>query len=595
MPASTTRTPSSPVSRIGEVYASNNGEKARAPRTGRAFGGWAPDDPWVDILPKLNSLVQFDLDMLTLDDFAVMRNHPQVNSSISTLTFMQHQSPWEIVCDDEKIRVACEDQMREIWTTLNRSMGQANWAGYSPGVLQWENDIDGKSVVLHKILDLRPNDCEVNWKEVKGAKQGDSIAPKFKIYDGIKQIGAPHPIPVENTFWYPILMENGNYYGRKLLQAAFTPWYFSILIHLYANRYHERFGEPIPVGRAPFDNQEDLTIPLGNGATAVMTAHEYMLSMMDRMRNRASIVLPSEGTHDSSGKFRYEYMLEFIDSQMRGADFDRYLNRLDEEITLALFTPVLLMRTADVGSYNLGTSHMQVYLWMMNAMNADRKQYIDRYILSPLVDYNYGIKAPRARIKFRQLGQQDAEVIKAIVTGMFNSGQAKANVKELGQIIGLTVEEVDQTLQTPAQQAQGQTPVVKKKVSANAAEVTEKAARLTANNLHESFSDTSDAPFWNYASIIKRIRERIKPQVEKIYRTKAWDSSLDFGYQAQVTACLRENEVQDPVQTGILYSSCIGEWAKVVLQQEAFPNAEAFILNFTEYATNLFEARINPQ
>ena len=61
-------------------------------------------------------------------------------------------------------------------------------------------------------------------------------------------------------------MENGNYYGRKLLNACFTPWYFSTLIHLFANRYYERFGEPIPIGRAPFD--EDVIGPDGQ-ATVV--------------------------------------------------------------------------------------------------------------------------------------------------------------------------------------------------------------------------------------------------------------------------------------------------------------------------------------
>jgi hypothetical protein len=52
---------------------------------------------------------------------------------------------------------------------------------------------------------------------------------------------------------------------------------------------------------------------------------------------------------------------------MRGADFERYMTRLDEEMSIGLFTPILLLRTADVGSYNLGQGHMQIYLWMLNA------------------------------------------------------------------------------------------------------------------------------------------------------------------------------------------------------------------------------------
>jgi hypothetical protein len=50
-------------------------------------------------------------------------------------------------------------------------------------------------------------------------------------------------------------MQNGDYYGKKLLRPAFTSWFFSMLVHLFANRYYERFGEPTPVGRAPFDDE----------------------------------------------------------------------------------------------------------------------------------------------------------------------------------------------------------------------------------------------------------------------------------------------------------------------------------------------------
>jgi hypothetical protein len=110
---------------------------------------------------------------------------------------------------------------------------------------------------------------------------------------------------------------------------------------------------------------------------------------------------------------------------MRGADFERYLTRIDEEISIGIFTPILLMRTADVGSYSLGQGHMQLYLWMLNAINDDRAQYINKYILSRMVDMNFSPKAPRAKIKFRKMGTNNSEMVKALIQELIRGNKAK--------------------------------------------------------------------------------------------------------------------------------------------------------------------------
>ena len=118
--------------------------------------------------------------------------------------------------------------------------------------------------IIDKFKDLPPEVCSVNWKSVDGwvpPNEPWRVPPKIKIYDGFKQFhygrtlgesGAggtgSWPIPVDNTLWYPLMMENGDFYGRKLLRPAFPAWFFSNLMHLFSNRYYERFGEPTPSG-----------------------------------------------------------------------------------------------------------------------------------------------------------------------------------------------------------------------------------------------------------------------------------------------------------------------------------------------------------
>jgi hypothetical protein len=509
----------------GKPIESSKFKKEAPPKTGPAYGQWG-GEPLSNFLRGIPgaSVTQFDLTQLTLQDFRNMRAHPSVNTALSVLSFMQHQSEWKIDHPDKKVRDMCTEQLTNVWTQLNRSMAQANWAGYSPTALEWENDVDGAAVTLTKVKDLIPENCVVNWKEIEGYAPPGELKPKFHIYDGIKQIGQPRPIPKENTFWYPMMMENGNYYGRRLLEAAFTPWYFSMLMHIYANRYYERFGEPTPIGRAPFEEDQPAgSVPAGE---VVMKGNQYLLKTMQDLRNRSVVVLPNDGHQDSStGKFLYDYDINFLESQMRGADFERYMTRLDEEISLALFTPTLLFRVADVGSYDLGKGHMQVYLWMMNHLNADRAEYINRYILSPIVDYNVSSKAPRAKIIFKKLGATNADLVQSMIVAMLNSGTVKPDLVALGEMAGMTLTAVKQTLAptdgTPAAGAGSDT-----KDTGNATGDATKPPKATT----KAGKDRDGVVF--------SMLERIIPQVHRYKSTGLW-KDLDFGFSGSLAEVLR--------------------------------------------------------
>lgn len=438
----------------GQVVSSAMFKKAPPPKTGEPFVVWGDNGQQWAQLPQ-GGIVQFNLERLQIADYRAMLPHYQVNASLAVLSFMLHQSDWHIECTNQKIADEVEGQLRKMWTPLNRALSSANWAGFSANVLQWENDSNTGRVVLAKIKDLVPESVSPNWKEVDAWKPSDpkyaNVKPKVKIYDGINQVGGHWPFPPENTLWYPLLMTNGNYNGTYLLKSAFQSWFFSILIHLFANRYFERFGEPLIKARAPFEDR--VTLP---GTTESMSGIEFMTRILSNVRSQAVVTLPDTKTEMSSGRAEFDYQLEYLESQMRGADWERYLTRLDEEISIGLFTPILLLRTADVGSYNLGVGHMQMYLWMLNAMNNDRALYIDKYINNRIVDINFGVKAPRASIKFRKLGNQNAEVVRAIVDSYLSKGRIKVDVKELGEIAGMSMEEVEETLEvTPGQEETG--------------------------------------------------------------------------------------------------------------------------------------------
>lgn len=416
---------------LAEPIAVSEYRKADPPRTGDKYGAWGVD-PYITRLPG-GSVMQFDLSRLTLEDYRMMKTDYQLNASLLMLQMMIAQSDWGIYTKgedtDPKAKLqstVLEEGIRRQWIPLVRALSQAFWAGYSPNVMVYELNND-KYYEVVKFKDLVPENAAVDWDEHVGA---DGL--KIKTYSGI--LNAGKKIPGKNTLWYPLMMENGDYYGRKLLQPAFPPWFFSQLIHLYTNRYFERFGEPTAIGYYPGD--ETVTDSNGNQTSS----REVMANILLNLRSRGVVTMPSDRDPETKD---LEWDIKYLESQMRGADFDRYLARLDEEKSLALFTPVLMFRTGDAGSYNLGTLHSQVFQWMLNSIVGDIKTYLDEYLVKQLHDINFGPNAPRSEFRFRTLGRLHDEGAQSILLGLIQNGGAKVTeqgLRELGSHLGIELE-----------------------------------------------------------------------------------------------------------------------------------------------------------
>lgn len=551
----------------GSPISSRDYKKAVPPKLGEAFGSrWNNEDFTYLQLPG-GGVLQFDLSRLTLCDFRLMRDHYQINASLAVLTFMMHQLDWKIESDNERVRKHCQANMESIWTRLVRALSQAFWAGYSPNILQWENDIAGKSIQLTKVKDLMPEECRVNWKLVEGWAPEGYSKPKIKVFDGIQVHGMAWPIPTENTLWYPLLMENGDHYGKKLLRPAFTSWFFSIIMHLFSNRYFERFGEPLPVGRAPYDEELDV-----NGKKVPGTS--VMLGLMQNLRNRSVVVLPSERSVVGN-EVQYDYTLEYLESQLRGADFERYLMRLDEEISLSLFTPLLMLRTADVGSYNLGKQHSDVYLQMLNALAGDWAQYINDYVLGRMVDFNFSPTTPRAKIVFRKLGDSKAELVKILLQALVSSDRVMPDLTELGDIAGLTFEEIKEV---------------------TGAETDPKTKDATGDDSASPPGDKqTDGSSSSSSATAAAIYGRIENQVHKAYRDGTFGRSFvpDPGYARQLEAALRAEGANGTAATGTHGRMTAWLTDLVSAGTGAFATPEAALVVIKRGVTNIVEGAIN--
>lgn len=500
------------------------------PVTGDAFADWGGISKNFLNLPG-GGVIGFDTSRLTFKDFRRMREHYQIGSSLHVLTFMLHQLDWKLECEDKKVADWCTENLSQIWTRVMRAMSTAFVFGFSANAVEWENDSGSGKLRINKIKDLVPEECEVRWKYVDSAlKQENTIPPKVPIFDGIGRMGTSYYVPVENSLWYPLLMENGNYRGRQLLRTAFQPWFFSTLIHLYQNKYFERFGEPVPIGRAPYNDKVTM-----NDKTVY--GYDLMATILSNIRSRSAVILPNSRSKEGmTDQPEFDYQVEYLESAMRGADFERYLTRLDEEMSLALFTPLLLLRTADAGGFNQGIAHTQVYQWMLNAVAEDIAEYINNYLLKYMAIYNFGLRAKLPRIKFRKLGVAQQETLRAIVQAMLGKGTIKPDYDELGQHIGLKLEEIEViTDPLPGGGAGDENPVTNPVGSRGDEDNGNTDPRV---GRPERTKDEDLKP----GSTTKQITGRIADQIRRAWRQGGLDDWLPApGFRRQLTAELQAN------------------------------------------------------
>ena len=560
-------------------YMSTHAGRPKNPKpvVGDAFADWGGLSRDFIHLPG-GGAIGFDTSKLRIKDFRKMREHYQIGSSLHVLTFMLHQLDWHVECDDKKVADWCTINLEQIWTRLIRAMSTAFAFGFSANAVEWENDPNEGKLRLNKIKDLIPEECEVSWKYVDSALKSNSDtgqmqAPKIPIFDGIQRRGTSYRVPVENSLWYPLLMENGDYKGRQLLRTAFQPWFFSTLIHLYQNKYFERFGEPVPIGRAPYNDKVTM-----NDKTVY--GYDLMATILSNLRSRSAVVLPNtrskEGLNDQP---EFDYQVEYLESQMRGADFERYLTRLDEEMSLALFTPLLLLRTADAGGFNQGIAHTQVYLWMLNAVAGDIAEYIDKYILRYMAIYNFGPKAKTPRIRFRKLGVAQQETLRAIVQSLIQKGMVKPNIEELGQHIGLDLEEIEQVTE----------PEAEPKDPFNDPEDDPEAGDDNGNKdgrigRPERLKD-GDGP--KPGSTTKAISGRIAEQIRRAYRMDKLDEWMPApGFRRQLVAELQQNGHADARGAATRFDAHVIGALTDVARGAVFDSAEDLV----DYAEGMIEA-----
>ena len=441
------------------------GKKLNAPM-GEA-GVWGPSSM---LNYRLADGTVYNPEKISIATFRKMRNDYQINACLNVLTFTIQKIDWYVDGGVGKVNKHVDYALKLIWNDLVRGMTKSFWSGYSPMVKVFTHDKNGM-VIYKRIKDLAPETCRVN------------INKDTRTYDGFTQVVTggveAEKIGSEISLWYPNEMEDGNYYGRSRLVAAYDPWFRSQIIHLFANRYYERFGEPLVLGKAP---NQDIADNDGNTKNGL----DVMQSTVTNLKSHSSATIPSDV--DDNGNPLYD--IKYIESQMRGVDFETYLKRQDMEKARAIFIPDLLLGTGNVGSYELGKEHKSTFLNGLMGTFDEMVHYINRYIIPPLVHYNFGEKATVPEFKYLPISRVNDDLIMNVVTAMVNGKMIRPSTKELSDKIGIPLEEIENTTQEPTNNENNIPIPVKKNKNDVRQEIVKNQLMRLENSIRKAIDDS---------------------------------------------------------------------------------------------------------
>jgi phage gp29-like protein len=244
---------------------------------------------------------------------------------------------------------------------------------------------------------------EGKWKNKIGLRKAKVLNPttiKFKMNDYgdilsvVQEIGEKKiTIPYEKMIHFNFDSEFGSPYGSSALHAIHKHWYIKDNMYKFANMAYERNGMPLLVGTVKNKNE------VGK-----------MRRILDNILGRTGVAI--SGTDD----------IKVLDST-KTMDFVNYINHHNMMIMRGLMIPSLLFGNegSGTGSYALGQSHFDMFLFRLESIQKDLQKVINDKIVKRLIDINFGKQEVYPELQFKPLMDKDRDKLSDIFFKLVNA------------------------------------------------------------------------------------------------------------------------------------------------------------------------------
>ena len=405
---------------------------------GEAVGSYGgPVSPYTRrLLSGLSTL--YPSGRLTSSIIAKMRRHYQVSACLLVQTLPLVRADWGIECEDEDVAAFLTSAYERIAFDVHRSAARALWAGYSPNTLVLDVDTNLGGLVWTEIRDLDPSTCRPLVDDL------GTLAGLVQNEGQVNEVTVEEPV----TLWIAEGMESGNLYGRSLLDAALDPWQDYAAIRAFHARYLERFGEPVVKVRAPAGQSVSNTAEIAAAAaeTPPRTVAAVIEDNLDvaqaigeNLRHHSVVALPAELLFGGDGKpAGFGWDVDYLEATRSGGDeFLKALDHKNRAIARAMFVPDLLFTNTDTGAFALGQSHRTVWSASVEGRLDDYSRQISAQLLDRLRLYNFGERAPHARLVFAPPSAEDRDQLWSLAETLVEGGRLPVDVERLGERLGI--------------------------------------------------------------------------------------------------------------------------------------------------------------
>jgi phage gp29-like protein len=257
--------------------------------------------------------------------------------------------------------------------------------GFSVSEPVYSKYVDGEykgKIGLKKIKTLNPTTIKFKMNDY-----GDVLEVVQEI--GEKKIN----IPIQKVIHYAFESNFGNPYGQSALHAIHKHWFIKNYMYKYTNMAMERQGTPLVVGVVKNKNE----IP-------------KMRSVLDNLMFRKGLAI--SGTDD----------LKVIDST-KTMDFMGYINHQNLMILRGMMIPALVFGNegSGTGSYALGQTHFDLYLFRLQSIQREIEKLINEKIIKKLIDINFGKQEFYPIFQFKPLMEDDKNTLADVFFKLVNA------------------------------------------------------------------------------------------------------------------------------------------------------------------------------
>lgn len=199
-----------------------------------------------------------------------------------------------------------------------------------------------------------------------------------------------------------------NPYGTSDLRAAYNAWIAKIHVIRYFSIYLEKAASPIPVGKY------DKNAPPGFGDT--------LLNVLKTFQSKTAISVNKE------------VELEFLEAKTNGEAYHKAIHLFNMIIGRALFIPDLIGLTGSEtggGALALGKEQMNIFFMHIIRRRNALEETINREIIKPIINYNYGFIKNPPRFKFKPLDDNKAVELAKVWLEAVKGNAFKANEDEV--------------------------------------------------------------------------------------------------------------------------------------------------------------------